>query len=68
MAVSLRCWIPSPGVACLKPLGGSKVHSDFHSSEVDKMSTRNLLFHCFFDLFFLTPPLSFGMLLRGEAQ
>ena len=26
---------------CLKPLGGSKVNSAFHPSEVGKMSTRN---------------------------
>ena len=26
---------------CSKPLGGSKVDSAFHPSEVDKMSTRN---------------------------
>ena len=26
---------------CLKPLGGSKVDSAFHPSEVDKMSTMN---------------------------
>ena len=30
------------GVPCSKPLGGSKVDSAFHPSEVDKMSTRNL--------------------------
>ena len=28
-------------VPCSKPLGGSKVDSVFHLSEVDKMSTRN---------------------------
>ena len=28
-------------VPCSKPLGGSKVDSAFHPSEVDKMSTRN---------------------------
>ena len=28
-------------VPCSKPLGGSKVDSGFHTSEVDKMSTRN---------------------------
>ena len=33
---------PNPGVPCSKPLGGSKVDSAFHPSEVDKMSTRNL--------------------------
>ena len=37
----LRCWIPNPGVSCSKALGGSKVDSAFHPSEVDKMSTRN---------------------------
>ena len=36
-----RRWIPNPGVPCSKPLGGSKVDSAFHPSEVDKMSTRN---------------------------
>ena len=34
-------WIPNPGVPCSKPLGGSKVDSAFHPSEVDKMSTSN---------------------------
>ena len=33
--------IPSPGVLYSKPLGGSKVDSAFHPSEVDKMRTRN---------------------------
>ena len=28
-------------VPCSKPLGGSKIDSAFHPSEVDKMSTRN---------------------------
>ena len=42
MAYWLRCWISNPGVPCSKPLGGSKVDSDFHLSEVDKMSTRNI--------------------------
>ena len=28
-------------VPCSKPLGGSKVDSVFHPSEVDKMNTRN---------------------------
>ena len=40
MAKWLRCWIPNPGVPCSKPLGGSKLNSAFHPSEVDKMSTR----------------------------
>ena len=31
----------SRGGPCSKPLGGSKVDSAFHPSEVDKMSTRN---------------------------
>ena len=43
MAQWLRRWIPNPGVQHSKPLGSSKVDSAFHSSEVDKMSTRNLL-------------------------
>ena len=34
-------WIPNPGVPCLKSLGGSKVDSAFHPSEVDEMSSRN---------------------------
>ena len=37
----LMHWIPNPGVLCSKPLGGSKVDSAFHPSEVDEMSTRN---------------------------
>ena len=32
----------NPEVLCSKPLGGSKVDSDFHPSEADKMSTRNI--------------------------
>ena len=39
----LRGWIPNPVVPCSKPLGGSKVNSAFHPSEVDKMSTSNFL-------------------------
>ena len=39
--IAIRHWIPNPGVLCSKPLGGSKVDSAFHPSEVDKMSTRN---------------------------
>ena len=38
----LRYWIPNPGVLCLKPLGGSKIDSAFHPSEVNKISTRNI--------------------------
>ena len=34
-------WIPNQGVPCSKPLGGSKVDSAFHLSEVDKISTSN---------------------------
>ena len=41
MAYWLSRWYPNPGVPCSKPLGGSKVDSAFHPSEVDKMSTRN---------------------------
>ena len=37
----LRRWVPSPGVLCSKPLGGTKVDSAFHFFEVAKMSTRN---------------------------
>ena len=32
---------PNPGVPCSKPLGGSKVDSAFHPTEVGKMNTRN---------------------------
>ena len=39
----LNCWIPNLGVPCSKPLGGSKVDSAFHPSEVDEMSTMNIL-------------------------
>ena len=42
MAQWLRRWISNPGFSCLKPLGGSKVDSAFHPSEVDKMSTKNI--------------------------
>ena len=42
LAKWLRHWIPNPGVPCSKPLGGSKVDSAFHPSEVDKVSTRNV--------------------------
>ena len=38
----LRCWIPNPGVPWSKPLGGFKVDSAFHPSEVVKMSTKNI--------------------------
>ena len=31
----------NPGVPCSNPLGGSKVDSAFHPSEVDNMSTRS---------------------------
>ena len=41
MALWLMHWIPSQGVPCSKPLGGFKVDSVFHLSEVDKISTRN---------------------------
>ena len=36
-----RRWIPNPGVLCSNPLGGSKVDSVLHPSEVDNMCTRN---------------------------
>ena len=32
----------NPGIPGSKPLGGSKVNSAGHPSEVDKISTRNL--------------------------
>ena len=41
MAYWLSRWIRNPGVPSSKPLGGSKVDSAFHPSEVDKMSTWN---------------------------
>ena len=37
----IECWIPNPEVPCSKPLGGSKVDSAVHPSEVDKMSTKD---------------------------
>ena len=37
----LRCSIFNPAVPCSKPLGGSKVDSAVHPSEVDKMNTRD---------------------------
>ena len=37
----LKRWIPNPGTPCSKPIGGSKVDSVFHPSEVNQMSTRN---------------------------
>ena len=40
-ALDWQCWNVNPGVLCSKPLGGSKVDSAFHPSEVDEMSTRN---------------------------
>ena len=42
MAFWLRHWIVNPGVPCSKPLGGSKVDSASHPSEVGKMSTGNI--------------------------
>ena len=33
--------IPNPDIPYSKPLGGSNVDSVFHTSEVDKVSTRN---------------------------
>ena len=42
MANWLRCCISSQGAPCSKPLGGSKVNSAFHLSEVGKMITRNI--------------------------
>ena len=33
---------PNPGIPDSKTLGGSKVNSAVHPSEVDKISTRNL--------------------------
>ena len=37
----LSRWIPKLGVPCSKALGGSKVDSAFHPSEVDQVSTTN---------------------------
>ena len=39
-ALWLGRWIPNPWVPGSKPLGGSRVDSVFHLSEVDQMSTR----------------------------
>ena len=36
----LRRWIPNLEVPGSKPLGGSKVDSAFHSSEVDQLSNK----------------------------
>ena len=41
MANWLGDWIPDLGIPGSKPLGGSKVSSAFHPSEVSQMSTRN---------------------------
>ena len=41
MARWLRRWIPNPEPRVREPLGGSKVNSAFHLSEVDKLGTRN---------------------------
>ena len=41
MAKWLRHWTPNPGVSYSKPLGGTKVDSALHPSEVNKMNTRN---------------------------
>ena len=41
MAYWLGDWIPDLGIPGSKPLGGSKVSSAFHPSEVSQMSTRN---------------------------
>ena len=41
MVKCLGCWIRDPVAFGLILLGGSKVESAFHSSEDDKMSTRN---------------------------
>ena len=38
---TVECWIHNLGVPCSKPLGGPKVDSAVHPSEVDKMSTRD---------------------------
>ena len=38
--LAVRRWIPNPEVPGSKPLGGSKVHSAVHPSEIDQMSTR----------------------------
>ena len=41
MAKWLTGWIPNPGVSDSIPLGGVKVDSVFHPSEVDEMSIRS---------------------------
>ena len=42
MAYLLRHWVSNPEVPSCKPLGGSKVDSAGHQSEVDKVSTGNI--------------------------
>ena len=37
----LGCWIPNPTVLVSYPPCGSKIHPDFHPSEVGQMNTRN---------------------------
>ena len=37
----VKVFDPNPGIPGSKPLGGSKVNSAVHRSEVDKISTRN---------------------------
>ena len=36
-----KCWVPNPRIPFSKPLGGSKVDSAFHLSEVDRTSNKN---------------------------
>ena len=38
--INSKCSIPNSGVPCSKPLGGFKVDTPFHPSEVNKMSNR----------------------------
>ena len=41
MAAWLGQWIANLGVQCLKPLGGSNIHSTFQPSKVDQMSDNH---------------------------
>ena len=41
-SVFMGAGFPIKGYCVQKPLGGSKVNSDFHPSKVDQISTRNI--------------------------
>ena len=57
MTYWLRHWIPNPGVPCSNSLGGSKVDSALHPSEVDKV----LPFFGFWLFFHLYKPFIFRL-------